>query len=406
MVVRWIAPLAIAVVCAFGTNVSANDKKYGPGVTDTEIKIGETMPYSGPLSNVGTIGRTEIAYFQMLNEHGGIHGRKVTLISLDDAYSPPKAVEQVRKLVEAERVLAIFSIIGTPTSAAVQRYLNEHKVPQIFIQSGAPRFADPQQYPWTMPISPGYADEARVYAKYILQSMPGAKIAVLFQNDDYGKAYLGGLKEGLGDRAAKMIVMEASYEPTDATVDSQVISMQASGADLFFNTAIPRMAAQAIRKAYDIGWRPVHILASVSASIPTVLKPAGFEKSMGLISALWGITPGDPRAAQNPDFVAYLAFMKRYYSGGDPNDALNFAGYSWAYTLAYVLDRCGDDLTRENLMYNATHLKDFHAPGLLPGIAFNTSPTDYRPIKQFVLHRFDGRTWVPFTDVMEISSAK
>jgi len=310
----------------------------------------------------------------------------------------------VRKLVEQEKVLLVFGIIGTPTSAAVEPYLNEQKVPQLFIQSGAPRFADPQRYPWTMPISPGYADEARVYAKYLLETKPEAKIGVLYQNDDFGKAYLGGLKDGLGDRAAKMIVMEASYEATDPTVDSQIVSLQASGADVLLSAAIPKQAAQTIRKVYDIGWKPTHLMASVEASIPTILVPAGVEKAIGGISALSAKTPGDPRWEHDPDYQAYLAFMKKHYPDGDPLDVINLAGYSWAYTLGEVLKQCGDDLTRENVMYHASHLKDLHMPVLLPGVALNTSPTDYRPIKQFILHRFDGQQWVPFGDVVQISS--
>ena len=401
--------LATALVMAIlAGSVAASkavaEKKYGPGVSDTEIKIGNTMPYSGPASNVATVGRAEAAYFQMLNEHGGVNGRKITFISLDDAYSPPKTLEQVRKLVEQEQVLAIFGIIGTPTSASVQRYLNDSKVPQLFIQSGAPRFADPKQYPWTMSIAPGYDDEARVYARYILETKPEAKIGMLYQNDDSGKAYLAGFKEELGDRAAKMIVMEASYEPTDPTVDSQIVSLQASGADVLFTEAIPKIAAQAIRKVYDIGWKPLHLMYFGGRSIPTVLKPAGLEKSVGLISAAWEMTPGDPRWERDPDYQAYLAFMKQYYSAGDPNDVINFAGYAWAYSLAHVLELCSDDLTRENVMYQATHMEGFHEPGLLPGITFNTSPTDYRPIKQFILHRFDGQQWVPISKIIEVSA--
>jgi len=389
---------------AITVHSAAAQKKYDPGASDTEIKIGNTMPYSGPLSNVGTQGRAEAAYFKMLNERGGVNGRKITFISLDDAYSPPKTVERVRKLVEQEQVLAIFGLIGTPTSASVQRYLNESKVPQLFIQSGAPRFFDPKQYPWTMPITPGYDDEARVDARYVLETKPEAKIGVLYQNDDFGKAYLTGFKDGLGDRAATMIALAASYESSDATVHSQIAALQASGADVLFTAAIPKMAAQAIRRAYDIGWRPLHIMFFGGRSIPTVLKPAGLEKSVGLISAVWDMTPGDPRWEHDPDYQTYLAFMKQYYSAGDPNDVFNFTAYSWAYTLGQVLEQCGDDVTRENLMFQASHLKNFHAPGLLPGITLNTSPTNYRPIKQFIMHRFDGEQWVPIGAIVEVSA--
>jgi branched-chain amino acid transport system substrate-binding protein len=397
--------MALALSVLAGTaQVAASERIYGPGVSDTEIKIGNTMPYSGQNSTVGTIGRTEAAYFEMLNDHGGVNGRKITFISLDDAYSPPKTLEQVRKLVEQEHVLAIFGIIGTATSIAVERYLNQLEVPQLFVQSGAARFAEPERFPWTIPITPGYADEARVYAKYIADTKPQAKIGVLYQRDGYGRAYLSGLEEGLGDRAAKMIVMEATYDAMDPTVESQVLSLQASGADVLVTAAIPRIVAQVIRKTYEIGWRPLHITAYPGASIPTVLKPAGLEKSAGLVSAAWSITPGDPRWANDPDYQTYQAFMKQYYPGGEPNDVLNFYAYSWAYTLAHVLEQCGDDLTRQNLMYQATHMKDFRAPGLLPGISFNTSPTDYRPIEQFVLHRFDGEKWVPISGVIGVSA--
>ena len=395
---------AIILLATIGSGALAQ-KKYDTGATDTEIKIGNTMPYSGPLSTAATIGRTEAAYFQMLNnKHGGVNGRKITFISLDDAYSPPKIVEQVRKLVEQEQVLAIFGIIGSPTAAAVQRYLNERKVPELFIQSGAPRFADPQHYPWTMSIAPGYVDEARAYAKYIMEAKPEGKIGVLYQNDDFGRAFLDGLKQGLGDRAAKMIVMQAAYESTDPTVDSQIVSLRASGADVLLTAAIPRMVAQTIRKVYEIGWKPLHVVLFAGANIPVVLKPAGLEKSVGLVSAAWTMQPGDPRWEHHPDYQAYLAFMKEYYPSGDTNDPVNFAGYGWAQALAHVLDQCGDDLTRENLMYQASHMKDFHMPGLLPGIAINTSPTDYRPIKQFILHRFDGRTWVCFGGTIDVSA--
>ena len=399
------ALLIAVLVGSVAASTAVAEKKYGPGVSDTEIKIGNTMPYSGPLSNVGTQGRAEAAYFKMLNERGGVNGRKITFISLDDAYSPPKTVERVRELVEQEQVLAIFGIIGTPTSASAQRYLNQRKVPQLFIQSGAPRFADPKEYPWTMPITPGYDDEARVDARYVLETKPEAKVGVLYQNDDFGKAYLAGFKQGLGDRAAKMIVWAASYESTDTTVDSQIVTLQASGADVLFTAAIPKMAAQTIRKVYEIGWKPLHVMFFGGRSIPTVLKPVGLEKSVGLISAVWDMTPGDPRWEKDPDYQAYLAFMKQYYAAGDPNDVLNFTAYSWAYTLGYVLEQCGDDLTRENLMYHASHMKGFHAPGLLPEITFNTSPTDYRPIKQFIMHRFDGQQWVPISKTVEISAA-
>lgn len=400
-----LASIAFTAILATVSLAWATEKKYGPGISDTEIKIGNTMPYSGPLSTAATIGRAEAAHFKMLNEHGGVNGRKVTFISRDDGYNPAKTVEHVRELVEQDRVLAIFGIIGTPTAAAVERYLNERQVPELFIQSGAPRFDDPKHYPWTMSISPGYVDEARAYGKYILKVKPEGKIGVLYQNDDFGRAYLDGLKQGLGDRAAKMIVRQTTYESTDPTVDTQIATLQASGADVLLTAAIPRMAAQTIRRVYDIGWKPLHIVIFAGANIPTVLKPAGLDKSLGLISAGWVMQPGDRRWEDDPEYQAYLAFMKQYYPGGDPDDPANLAGYGWAYALAHVLDQCGDDLTREKLMYQATHIKDFHVPGMLPGIVMNTSPADYRPVRRFILQRFDGQSWVPFGGVIEVSAA-
>ena len=396
--------LGLAFWCAPTSAIA--QKAYGPGVSDTEIKIGQTVPYSGPVSAAGTIGRTELAYLQMVNAHGGVNGRKITLFSLDDGYSPPKTVEQVRRLVERDDVFAIFNIIGTPTSAAVQPYLNAHKVPQLFVQSGASRFADPEHYPWTISIYSSYRAEARVYAQYVLATKPDAKVGVLYQNDDFGKDYLEGFKEGLGDRAAAMIVARASYEANDPTIDSQIITLQASGADVLLDASSFKFAAQAIRRAYDMGWKPLHFLNSPTTSIPSTLKPAGLEKSIGIISARYAKVPGDPQWENDPDYQAYLAFMKEYYPAGDRDDQTNFAGYSWAYALVYVLEKCGDDLTRENLMYQATHLKDVRIPMLLPGITLNSSPSDYRSIKQFVMHRFDGERWVMIGDVMEASAAK
>jgi branched-chain amino acid transport system substrate-binding protein len=400
------AATAIALAFLCSASPATAQKAYGPGVSDAEIKIGQTIPYSGPISAAGTIGRAELAYFQMINEAGGINGRRVKLISLDDGYSPPKTVEQVRRLVEQDNVLAIFNIIGTPTSAAVQRYLNDRNVPQLFIQSGASRFADPEHYPWTISIYSSYRAEAGIYAQYVLATKPDAKVAVLYQNDDFGKDYLAGFKEGLGDRAAAMIVAEASYEANDPTVESQVTQLQASGANVLLDASTFKFAAQTIRKSYDIGWKPLHFLATPTSSIPSTLKPAGLEKAVGLITARYAKSPGDPQWEHDPEYQAYLAFMARYYPAGDVLDQTNFAGYSWAYALAYVLKACGDDLTRENLMRQATHLQGVRIPMLLPGITLNTSPTDYRPIKQFILHRFDGTQWVRFGDVMTASAAQ
>jgi ABC-type branched-subunit amino acid transport system substrate-binding protein len=387
--IRLRATLASGLLIGNIAAATAAEKHYGPGVTDTEIRIGQTMPYSGPASALGTVGRTELAFFDMLNAKGGINGRKVRLISLDDGYSPPKTVEQTRRLVEQEQVLALFGSIGTPTNAAVQTYLNERKVPQLVV-TGAARFNDPERYPWTMPLFFSYRAEAHAYAHYLLAHKPTAKIAVLYQNDDYGKDYLEGLKEGLGSGHADMIVASASYEATDPTVDSQMIALQASGADVLLNAAGPKFAAQAIRRAYDSGWQPLQFLNSASAVIQSVLKPAGFERSIGLVTVTTVKSPSDPQWRDDPDYRAYLAFMKEHFPDGNPDEALNFVGYSWAHLLAYLLERCGDDLTRENFLYQATHLDGVRIPMLLPGITFHSTPTDRSPIKQVVLARFDG----------------
>jgi branched-chain amino acid transport system substrate-binding protein len=375
-------------------------KQYGPGVTDTEIKLGQTMPYSGPASSYGTIGKVEAAYFRMINEHGGVNGRKIDLISLDDGYSPPKTVEQVRRLVEEDHVLATFQTLGTPTNTAIVTYMNEHKVPQLFVATGATKWGDYKNTPWTIGWQPTYQTEGHIYAKYILQNLPNAKIGILYQNDDYGKDYVKGLKDGLGDKAAKMIVKEVSYETSDPTVESQVVSLQQSGADLFYNVAIPKFAAQAIRKAYDIGWHPTQILNNVSASIAATLIPAGVEKAVGIISTQYLKESFDPTWANDKGMKDWFAFMKQYYPEGDVKDLANVYGYSVAATMVQVLKQCGDDLTRQNLMKQATNLKDFELPLLLPGIKIKTSPTHYFPITQEKLIKFDGKEWVPMGEVV------
>jgi branched-chain amino acid transport system substrate-binding protein len=402
----FVALAAIAVTMTSTLPYAVAQKKYGPGVSDTEIKIGQTMPYSGPLSTAGTIGRTELAYVKMINEHGGVNGRKITLISHDDGYNPAKTIEQVRELVEQEHVLAIFSIVGTPTNAAVQRYLNDHKVPQLFAQSGGSRFDDPEHFPWTVAIPPGYRAEGSIYGQYLLSVKPDAKVGALHQDDDFGNDFFAGFKEGLGKRASTMVVRELTYAATDATVDSQIVSMQSAGTDAFLDATIAKFGAQAIRKAYDIGWKPLYFISNVATSIPTVLKPAGLDKSIGLISALYYKVPGDPRWADDPEYQAYLAFMKKYYPTGDPDDGTNIVGYAWAHALEYVLQKCGDNLSRENLMFQATHLQSVRVPMLLPGITLNTSPTEYRAVKQFILHRFDGKQWVPITGIMQVSASQ
>jgi ABC-type branched-subunit amino acid transport system substrate-binding protein len=352
------------------------------------------------LSVFGTIGRAEAAYFEKVNDEGGIDGRKITLISLDDAYAPPKTVEQTRKLVEQEEVLALFSSLGTPTNTAIHKYVNARKVPHLFLSTGASKWGDPQHFPWTMGWAPNYRQEGAIYARFILRTYPQARIAVLYQNDDFGKDFLQGFQAGLGEMSGKMIVAQATYEPTDPTVDSQITTLKASGADTFFDIAAPKAAAQAIRKAHDLGWRPLHLLQSVAASISTTLKPAGLDNAVGVVSSAYYKDPTDPQWAGDPGVAAYLAWMKRYYPAGNPDDVLNVWGYSQAQTMEQVLKQCGDDLTRENVMRQAANLKNLQLPMLLPGIKINTSPTDYYPIKQVQLMKFDGRQWVRFGEVL------
>jgi branched-chain amino acid transport system substrate-binding protein len=375
-------------------------KRYGPGASDTEIKIGQTMPYSGPASAYGTIGKSEAAYLRMINDRGGINGRKLNLISLDDGYSPPRTVEQIRKLVEDEQVLFTFQTLGTPSNTAIQKYMNARKVPHLFVATGATKWGDPQHFPWTIGWQPTYQHESHIYAKYILQNRPNAKIAVLYQNDDYGKDYLKGFKDGLGSQGSKLIVAEASYEVTDPTVDSQMVALKASGADVLFDITTPKFAAQAIRKVHDIGWRPLHFLNVVSTSVAAVLQPAGLDKSVGLVSVAYFKDPTDPAWKDDKEVNDYLAFMKKYYPEGNPADGFNAYGYAVAQTLVQTLKQCGDDLTRENIMRQAANLKDVEVPMLLPGIRINTSQSDFYPIEQVQLIRFDGKTWVRFGDIV------
>ncbi len=386
-----IALAAIALVLSGAA--PAAEKKYAAGVSDTEIKIGQTMPYSGPASAYGTLGKSELAYFRMINEQGGINGRKITLLSLDDGYVPAKTLEQTRKLVEQEQVAFIFGNLGTPPNTAIHKYLNAQKVPHLFIAAGGSMWNDPEHFPWTMGWQPSLRTEAATYGRYILATKPNAKIAVLYQNDDFGKDLLQGLKEGLGDRAKAMIVQEASYEVTDATVDSQVASLQGAGADTFFNFASPKFTAQAIRKSYDIGWKPLQILHLGSASVSSILQPAGLDKSVGLITSAFLKDATDPRWANDPATKDWLAFMAKYYPEGSTADNLNVGGYSFAQTLVYVLKQCGDDLSRENIMKQAASIHGLSLPMLLPGITINTAPNDYRPIRELKLVRFNGKNW-------------
>ena len=389
-----------AAAAALATSAWPARAANAPGITDTEIKIGQTMPYSGPASAYGVIGRTETAYFKMINEQGGVNGRKITLISLDDAYSPPRTVEQVRRLVELEKVALLVNTLGTPPNAAIRQYLNDNKVPQLFVLSGAPMFADPQRFPWTMPMNPSYQTEARIYAKHILSTRPYAKIAVLYQNDDFGKGYLNGLRDVLGPGRAGMIVKEASYETSEPTVDSQVVTLQASGADVFLIAATPKFAAQAIRKSFDLGWDATRYLSYVSASVAAVLKPAGLDKSKGLITATFVIDVTDPQLKDSPDMLAWKAFTDKYLSATEFVDSLAASGFGNAATVVQVLRQCGNDLSRENIMRQAANLKDFRAPLFLPGITINTSPTNYSPIRQLQLATFNGANWEPIGGVL------
>ena len=376
------------------------EKQYGPGASDTEIKIGNTVPYSGPASSYGTIGKAEAAYFRMLNDQGGVNGRKINFISYDDAYSPPKTVEQVRKLVEEDGVLLMLAPLGTPTNSAIQRYLNQKKVPHLFVATGATKWNDPKHFPWTMGWQPNYQSEGHVYAAYILEHQPGGKIGVLYQNDDFGKDYLKGLKDGLGAKATSMIVVEAPYETTDPTVDSQIISMKSAGADVFVNTGIPKFAAQAIRKAAEIDWKPLHVLSSVGSSVGATLRPAGLENAKDIISDGYIKDPTDPTWKDDPGYRDWVAFMDKYYPEGDKTDGGNVYGPSIAQTFVQVVKQCGDNLTRNNIMKEAANLHDFTVPMLLPGIKINTSPTDFAPIKQIQMVRFDGERWKLFGPVL------
>ncbi|UQD72834.1 ABC transporter substrate-binding protein [Bradyrhizobium japonicum] len=392
---------ATALTLALSVTAASAQKKYDPGASDTEIKVGQTMPFSGPASAYSSIGKTQAAYFKMINDQGGINGRKINLIQYDDAYSPPKAVEQIRKLVESDEVLLTFQIIGTPVNAAVQKYLNSKKVPQLFAATGASRFTDPKNFPWTMGFNPNYFVEGRIYGQYILKEHPNAKIGVLYQNDDLGKDYLNGIKAGLGDKAAKMIVTEASYEVSDPTVDSQILKIKDAGADLFFSATTPKQAAQAIKKIAEMGWHPVQIVDINATSVGAVLKPAGLDAAKGLISVNYGKEPLDPTWKDDAGLKRYFDFMAKYYPDGDKDSNFNTYGYSTAQLLVHVLKQCGDDLTRENVMKQAASLKDVVSDTALPGIKANTSPTDYRVNKQLQMMKFNGERWELFGPILE-----
>ena len=371
------------------------------GVTPTEIKIGNTNPYSGNASAYGTIGKTLAAYFKKVNEEGGVNGRKINFISYDDAYMPPKTVEMVRKLVEQDQVAAVFQTLGTPTNSAIHKYINQQKVPHLFVATGATKWDDPKNFPWTMGWQPNYQTEGRTYAAYILKNIPDAKIGILYQNDDYGKDYVKGMEDGLGANASKMIIMKQSYEVTDPTVDSQIINLKNSGANVFFNVTIPKFAVQAIKKAHDIGWKPTHFLNNVSSSLASVLKPAGLDASRGLITALYMKEITDPQWQKTQAYTDWVAFMKKYYPDGALDDQSNAFGYTVAQVMTLVLKQCGNDLSRENIMRQAESLKNVELPLLLPGIKVNTSPTDHAPIQQEQLAKFDGERWALFGELFE-----
>jgi branched-chain amino acid transport system substrate-binding protein len=393
---------ALAILAATSSGALAQ-KKYDTGATDTEIKIGNIMPYSGPASAYGVIGKTEQAYFNKINAEGGINGRKINFISYDDAYTPPKAVEQARKLVESDEVLLIFNSLGTPSNSAIQKYMNTKKVPQLFVATGATKWNDPREFPWTMGWQPNYQSESRIYAKYILKNMPNAKIAVLYQNDDYGKDYLKGLKDGLGAKAASMIVAEESYETTEPTIDSHIVKLKSTGADVFFNVTTPKFAAQAIKKTAEIEWKPLHFLNNVSASIGSVIKPAGFENAQGIISSNYLKDASDPQWKNDAGMKAFDEFLAKYFPEGNRVDASVMYGYTVAQGLVHVLKACGDNLTRENIMKQAASINEIELGSLLPGIKVNTSASNFAPISQLQLMKFKGERWELFGDI--ISSA-
>jgi branched-chain amino acid transport system substrate-binding protein len=391
------AATALGLV-ALTAGPAAAQKKYDAGASDAEIKIGNINPYSGPASAYGTIGKTIAAYFNKVNADGGINGRKINFVSYDDGYSPPKAVEQARKLVESDEVLFIFQSLGTPSNTAIQKYMNAKKVPQLFVATGATKWGDPKHFPWTMGWQPNYQSESRIYAKYLIEHHRNAKIGILFQNDDYGKDYVKGLKDGLDGKV--QIISELPYETTDPTVDSQIINLKASGADVFFNVTTPKFAAQAIRKMAEVGWKPLHLLNNVSASVGSVLKPAGFENSQGILSAAYTKDPTDATWKDDAALKEWLAFMEKWYPEGDRTSGFTVYGYSVAQTLVQVLKQCGDNLTRENVMKQAANLKNLEIGMLLPGIKVNTGPNDFFPIKQMQMMRFKGESWELFGPVM------
>jgi ABC-type branched-subunit amino acid transport system substrate-binding protein len=395
-------PVTAAIAALTMNACFGGEKKYDEGASDAEIRIGQTMPYSGPASGYGTQGKTELAYWKMVNSKGGINGRKVTLLSMDDAYSPPKTVEQTRKLVEQEEILADIGSLGTPTNSAIQKYLNSKNVPHLLVSTGAAKWNDPKNFRWTTPFYPPYEQEGQIYAKYVLKELPSAKIGVIYQNDDFGKDYLKGFKIGLGSKS-DLIVKEMSYEVSEPTIESQIVTLKAAGADTVLTIATPKFAAQSIRKIADLGWKPTHFMVAVSSSIGGVLQPAGVEASTGLITALSGKVVGDPIWDDDQGVKDYLAFMKEWYPEGNPIDGTNQTGYGSAQFAEIILRNCGDELTRENILKQATNLSNISLPLLLPGITVTVSPTDYSTFSTFRLARFDGKTWKFFGENITVA---
>ena len=395
-----IAVATATALSALATQGALAQKKYDTGATDTEIKIGNVEAYSGPASAYGIIGKTEDAYFRMINDQGGINGRKINFISYDDGYSPPKTVEQVRKLIESDEVFLIFNALGTPTQNAVQKYHNAKKVPQLFLATGASKWNDPKEYPWTMGFQPSYRVEARIFAKYILKTKPDAKVAVFYANDDFGKDYLAGLKEIFGDKSSSIIVAEESYETTEPSIDSHIVKLKGTGADVFVNISTPKFAAQAIKKMAELEWKPMHVMTDVSISIGAVMKPAGLEASEGILSAIYIKDASDSQWANDAGMKKFMAFIEKYSPGANISDANLVYAYAAAQTMVQVLQQCGDNLTRENVMKQAASLKDFTPDTLLPGVRINTSATDYAPIEQLQMMQFKNGQWVLFGDII------
>jgi branched-chain amino acid transport system substrate-binding protein len=391
---RAIVPVLLAALLAIAGSAGAAEKKYGPGVTDTEIKIGQTVPFSGPASSFAIVARIEAAYLQMINSKGGVNGRKIELIQLDDAYSPPRAVEQTRKLVDSDEVLAVAGTVGTPSNLAVAKYLNGAKVPQILAMSGSAALDNAQLYPWTTLFYAPQEVEGRIAARYILDTKPDAKLAILFQNDEFGKGYLNAFKAELGSKAQSMIVKEESYDLTSPTIDSQIVSLKASGADAFFQATTPKFTAQAIRKAHEIGWKPLHVILATSSQPSTTLKSAGFDASTGIVTSIWRKLPGNPEWADDPAMKDYFAFMKQWAPKEDPEDPTALLGYIWAQMLVEVIGRCGDDLSRENLMKQATNISELQMPMFLPGIKINISSAVRTPWRAAQIVSFNGKDWI------------